>query len=168
VTWPDAPERPEVAAVPPPSTGEPRRRLAPGAKWAWRAHLVGIWIVVAAVAAAIASQLDIVGAILFAGSILVLLAAVLVIPALRYSRWRWDLRPDAIDIRHGTFTVRRTLVPLVRVQHVDTRRGILEQMLDLATVVVHTAAGSHTIPYLSPRDADELRDRIAALARADG
>jgi hypothetical protein len=41
-------------------------------------------------------------------------------------------------------------------------------MLDLATVVVHTAAGSHTIPYLSPGDADELRDRIAALARTDG
>jgi membrane protein YdbS with pleckstrin-like domain len=90
------------------------------------------------------------------------------IPSLRYSRWRWDLRPDAIDIRHGTFTVRRTLIPLARVQHVDTRRGILEQALHLATVVIPTAAGSHTIPYLSDFDADELRDRIAALARTDG
>jgi uncharacterized protein len=43
---------------------------------------------------------------------------------------------------------------------------VLEQMLDLSTVVVHTAAGSHTIPYLSDVDASELRDRIASLARS--
>jgi uncharacterized protein len=94
-----------------------------------------------------------------------LVAGTLAVPALRWSRWRWDVRPEAIDIQHGTLTVRRTLVPLVRVQHVDTRRGILEQMLDLSTVVVHTAAGSHTIPLLSVYDADRLRDRIASLAR---
>ena len=41
----------------------------------------------------------------------------------------------------------------------------VEQSLDLATVVVHTAAGSHTIPLLTERDAAELRDRIADLAR---
>ena len=98
---------------------------------------------------------------------LLLVLPVAGLPPLRYRRWRWDVRPDVIDIQHGTFTVRRTLVPLERVQHVDTRRGVLEQIFDLATVVVHTAAGSHTIPYLAPADAAELRDRIAALARTD-
>ena len=75
------------------------------------------------------------------------------------------MRPDAIDIQHGTLTIRRTLVPMMRVQHVDTTRGILEQVFSLATVVVHTAAGSHRIPLLTLRDADELRERIADLAR---
>ena len=42
------------------------------------------------------------------------------VPSLRWRRWRWDVRPEAIDIRHGTFTIRRTLVPMLRVQHVDT------------------------------------------------
>jgi membrane protein YdbS with pleckstrin-like domain len=171
VTWvPGAPERPELAEVPPPAAGEPpRRRLAPGARWAWRLHQGAIWGAAAVAGTVIGSRIGAgwPAALAFVG-LAVLVAMVLVVPALRYSRWRWDLRPDAIDIRHGTFTVRRTLVPLVRVQHVDTRRGILEQMLHLATVVVHTAAGSHTIPYLSPADADELRDRIAALARTDG
>jgi membrane protein YdbS with pleckstrin-like domain len=54
---------------------------------------------------------------------------------------------------------------MLRVQHVDTRRNPVEQSLDLATVVVHTAAGSHTIPLLRVADAAEVRDRIAALAR---
>ena len=75
------------------------------------------------------------------------------------------MRPEAIDIRRGTLTIRRTLVPMLRVQHVDTTRGVLEQSLDLATVVIHTAAGSHRIPLLSVADAAEVRDRIADLAR---
>ena len=83
----------------------------------------------------------------------------------RLRRWRWDVDPDALDIRHGTFTVRQTVVPMVRVQHVDTTSHILEQVFDLATVEVHTAAGSHKIPLLTDHQADDLRDRIADLAR---
>jgi membrane protein YdbS with pleckstrin-like domain len=167
VTWTGAPERPESAGEP--RAGElPRRRLARGARWAWRLQQAGIWIVVAVVATVIGGALGVSRVLILLPAAVVLVAAVAIVPTLRYGRWRWDLRPDAIDIQHGTFTIRRTLVPLMRVQHVDTRRGVLEQMLDLATVVIHTAAGSHTIPYLDPADAAELRDRIAALARTDG
>jgi membrane protein YdbS with pleckstrin-like domain len=164
VSWPAAPER--VDAPPPPRGDEPpSRQLAAGAKWAWRLHLVGIWIAVAALATVLGNAFGVAGGILFAGSVAVFAPVIVLVPELRYRRWRWDVRPDVIDIQHGTFTVRRTLVPLERVQHVDTRRGVLEQSLDLSTVVVHTAAGSHTIPYLGDFDANELRDRIASLAR---
>jgi membrane protein YdbS with pleckstrin-like domain len=141
------------------------RTLARGATWAWRIHLLGIWIAVAVLATVLGSMIGAATGIVLTGSALVFIPAIALLPELRYRRWRWDVRPDVIDIQHGTFTVRRTLVPLERVQHVDSRRGVLEQMLDLATVVVHTAAGSHTIPYLSDFDASELRDRIASLAR---
>jgi membrane protein YdbS with pleckstrin-like domain len=171
-SWEDAPEVPETARAPAPpalSAGEPpRRRLAPGAKFAWRLQQIGIWGAAVLIGSAVSSRLD--GALAAALWLVPLaggVASALLVPALRWSRWRWDLRPEAIDIQHGTFTVRRTLVPLVRVQHVDTKRGILEQMLGLSTVVVHTAAGSHTIPLLKSDDADELSDRIASLARTD-
>jgi uncharacterized protein len=163
VSWP-APER--VDAPPPPRSEEPpSRELAAGAKWAWRLHLVGVWIGVAVLGSVIEPVRDLAGGTVLGGVLLLLGIAVVLVPELRYRRWRWDVRPDVIDIQHGTFTVRRTLVPLERVQHVDTKRDVLEQMLDLSTVVVHTAAGSHTIPYLSDFDASELRDRIASLAR---
>ena len=93
--------------------------------------------------------------------------AVTAVPALRWRRWRWDIRDEGIDIQHGTLAVSRTLVPWVRVQHVDTRRGVFEQMFGLSTVVVHTAAGGHTIPLLPAGDAEQLRERIAGLARTD-
>ena len=71
---------------------------------------------------------------------------VVAVPELRWSRWRYEVRDEEIDLRHGTVTITRTLIPMLRVQHVDTTRGPLDQLLGLATVVVHTAAGRTTIP----------------------
>ena len=61
----------------------------------------------------------------------------------------------------------RTLIPWVRVQHVETQRGLFEQAFGLATVIVHNAASAHTIPLLALTDAEELRERIAARAETD-
>jgi membrane protein YdbS with pleckstrin-like domain len=61
--------------------------------------------------------------------------------------------------------VRRTLIPMTRVQHVDTQRTPLSDLFELRSVTVHTAAGSHSIPALRPGDAASIRDRIAVLAR---
>jgi membrane protein YdbS with pleckstrin-like domain len=164
LSWNAAPER--LDAPPPPRGDEPpSRRLDPGAKWPWRLQLIALWAGVLVLGMAIDPIRDLAGGAVLWGALLLIGAAAVLVPELRYRRWRWELRPRILDIQHGTFTVRRTLVPLERVQHVDTRRGVLEQVFDLATVVVHTAAGSHTIPYLGDVDAEELRDRIASLAR---
>ena len=84
---------------------------------------------------------------------------------LRWRRWRYEVRDAEIDLLHGTVRITRTLVPMLRVQHVDTTRGPLDQLLGLATVVVHTAAGKTTIPALDEEYAGRLRDQIAVLAR---
>lgn len=144
----------------------PRRPLSPEARWIWRAGQALGWGVALVAGVALASQLD--GVLATLARVLPavgLLACVLVVPELRWRNWRWDVDPKAIDIRHGTVTVRRTLIPMLRVQHVETTQDVLERALALATVRVYTAAGSHRIPLLTRRDADELRDRIADLAR---
>jgi membrane protein YdbS with pleckstrin-like domain len=95
----------------------------------------------------------------------VVAAGVLVAPQLRWRRWRWELSDEELDLRHGTVTVVRTLVPIARVQHVDTERTVVSQLFGLAAVRVHTAAGATKIPALTEGDAGRVRDRIAALAR---
>ena len=97
--------------------------------------------------------------------LVVAIAGIGVVPELRWARWRYEVRDEEIDLRHGTVRITRTLVPMLRVQHVDTTQGPLDQALGLATVVVHTAAGTTTIPALTEGDAGRLRDRIATLAR---
>jgi membrane protein YdbS with pleckstrin-like domain len=149
-------------------TPEPTRTLSREARWVWRGEQLLGWGVAVVVGLIVAAQLDgVLAALLRVVPVAGLLLCVPLVPSLRWRHWRWEVRPEAIDIRHGTFTIRRTLVPMLRVQHVDSTRGVVEQALDLATVVVHTAAGSHKIPLLSVTDAAEVRDRIADLARTD-
>jgi uncharacterized protein len=85
------------------------------------------------------------------------------VPPLRWRMWRYEIRPDEIDLQRGIWWIERTLVPLARIQHVDTRQGPLQRRFGLSTVVFYTAAGSNQIPELSTPVAAEVRDRIAEL-----
>ena len=91
------------------------------------------------------------------------LAAALVLPALRYRRWRWAIRADDIWVRQGLLWVTTSVVPFSRLQFVDTRHGPLERALGLATLVLHTAAlgSTTTIPGLPADQAEQLRERLA-------
>lgn len=86
------------------------------------------------------------------------------VPDLLWRRWRYDIGENEVDLQHGWLTVTRTLIPMTRVQHVDTRRGPLQRRFGLASVVLFTAAGASEIPALADAVADAARDRIAALA----
>jgi uncharacterized protein len=86
-------------------------------------------------------------------------------PTVLWRRWRYEIREEEIDLRHGLFTTRRTLVPIRRVQHVDTESGPLQGLFELSTVSVHTAAGATKIPGLLRGQAEEVRRRVADLTR---
>ena len=89
----------------------------------------------------------------------------LVSPRVECATWRYDVTPTDVDLYHGVFTKKRVLVPLVRVQHVQTRQGPILRAHGLATVTISTAGESFEIPGLAEDDANELRDRVAELAR---
>ena len=93
-----------------------------------------------------------------------LLSATL-IPAVRWKRWRYEVTEDEIDLQRGLLVVTRTLIPIQRVQHVDTRQGPIYSNYDLSSVTITTAATTHEIPALTETVADEVRNRISALAR---
>ena len=88
-----------------------------------------------------------------------------VIPKVRWNTWLYDVSEQQIDLRFGVFVKYRTLIPMVRVQHVDTEQGPLLSHYGLSTVTISTAAGKHKIPALADDVAAELRERISRLAR---
>ena len=99
--------------------------------------------------------------------LLVLAIGVGVVPELRWSRWRYEVRDEEIDLRHGTLRITRTLVPMLRVQHVDTEQGPIQGSIgDVATIAFHTAAGRNEIPHLRSSEAARVRDRILELTKA--
>ena len=137
---------------------EPANRLPPAAKAYWRAQT---GLVAAPLAFVSFAFIGLFGLAALAAAAAITFA----LPAVRYGRWRYEIRDDEIDLRHGLFTVKRTLVPIRRVQHVDTEEGPLQGSFGLASVAFHTAAGETEIPALGKREADEVRQRVALLAR---
>ena len=168
------PELPSQAPPPAPEaplrpTPDPTRTLAPAARTYWSLTAVGQVLPLLLLLALFGSRLGGRAPDLLLGAMAVVLPVgivvhVLVIPRLRWQRWRYEVREQEIDMQRGAFVVRRTLVPMSRVQHVDTRRTVVSEMFGLASVVFHTAAGANEIPGLGEAEAAEIRDRIADLA----
>jgi uncharacterized protein len=90
---------------------------------------------------------------------------IFLLPSLRWRRWRYDVREEEIELQEGIFVVKRTLIPMIRVQHVDTVQGPILRNYQLASVIINTAATSHEIPALESSEAEELRRFISNLAR---
>ncbi len=148
---------------------EPSRRLAPEAGVLWGLGALAWALPLALGAPALVAALgapDLVVVLTIAASGLLAVPGVVVLPVLRVRRWRWEVRDEEVDLRHGAVTEIRTIVPMARVQHVDVRRSPLSKVAGTADLVLHTAAGETTIPMLREGDATDLRDRIARLARA--
>lgn len=102
------------------------------------------------------------------GWLLILLILALWMPSLAWQRWAWMVRERDLLIVHGVIVKEVTAIPLSRIQHVDTRQGILEQWFGLARLSIYTASGMGAdgfIPGLTSEMADALRDR---LVRDDG
>ncbi|MGE4275022.1 MAG: PH domain-containing protein [Candidatus Methanomethylophilaceae archaeon] len=108
---------------------------------------------------------DWVGWLVLAVAVIYLPLAVLLVPLLRMRYWRYEIREHEIDIQHGIIIIRRNLIPMVRVQHVDTEHGPILRHYGLATLKVSTAASNFYIPALSKEKANELRGEISTLAR---
>ena len=138
-----------------------------------RARLAATWLPLA-IGAAVVDQLALRGSILhWVPTIVVPLLAVLVIaiiPQRRYRRLRYRLTDRMLHSVHGYMFHTDTLVPFVRVQHLDVTRGPLDKMFGTASLVVHTA-GTHnsivTVDGLAPDRAAEIRDVIREHVRSD-
>lgn len=155
-----------------PRAPEPARTLAPNVRGYWVVEALG-WAVPLVIVSLIAARgltegagaPGALGVLLPAVAALAGLIAVVLVPRLRWAHWRYDVRDEEVDLRSGAFTVTRTLIPMARVQHVDTKRTVVSQLFGLAAVTIHTAAGRNVIPGLAEPDAAAIRDRIAQLAR---
>ncbi len=93
------------------------------------------------------------------------LLGIFFIPQIRWRRWYYEVDEHEIDLQSGIFFITRTLVPIKRVQHVDTRQGPILRSYNLADVTISTAATTHRIPALDEDVADQVRDQISKFAR---
>lgn len=85
----------------------------------------------------------------------------------RYASWGFEVRDDHLYLEHGVLRKVYTMVPFVRVQHVDTQRNVLDRLLGLSGVVVYTAGSRGAdvkIPGLNPEHAVKLQEKLRDMA----
>ena len=91
-------------------------------------------------------------------------------PSRLYRAWGWRLDDRLLETQSGLLFQRRRLLPLNRLQHVDLRRGPIERIYGLASLILHTA-GTHsanlTIPGLEVTEAMRLRDHLVEKGGGD-
>lgn len=97
-------------------------------------------------------------------------SAILVAPERVYRRLGYSVDGELLRVIRGWLFHSDTIVPFVRVQHIDVKRGPLDKMFGTASLVVHTA-GTHnsivSLPGLSPARAAEIREAIRGQIRSD-
>ena len=122
---------------------------------------------VIAVGAGIAAPRVGVDPLLVVPLVVALLVLGLVWIVFRYRLWAYQVREDSLYLERGVVRHVRTVVPYVRIQHVDTSRGPVERSLGLSTLVVYTAGSRGadvSIPGLTPEEASDLQQRVKELA----
>lgn len=93
---------------------------------------------------------------------------VAVMPTLRYRVHRWEATDDAVYALQGWLTRKWQIVPISRIQTIDTEIGLLQRSLGLATITVTTASseGGITIEGLDAKVAEETVDRLRDVVAA--
>lgn len=138
-----------------------------------RARLAVFWVPVA-IAAIIFDQLMLPGRLLHGALTVAVplfaLIAMVAAPRRIYSRLGYRLTDRLLQSVRGWLFHVDTLVPFVRVQHIDVIRGPLDKIFGTASLVVHTA-GTHNsvvmVNGLAPDTASEIRDTIREHIRSD-
>jgi uncharacterized protein len=93
---------------------------------------------------------------------------VTVMPTMRYRVHRWETTDDAVYSLHGWLTRKWQIVPISRIQSIDTEIGPLQRSLGLATITVTTASseGKISIEGLDAQIAQETVDRLRETTAA--
>ena len=81
----------------------------------------------------------------------------------RLARWGWAWTGRELHVASGWLTRSHTIVPAVRVQHIDVTQGPVERMFGVATLVLHTAGTANSevhLPGIAREDAERIRDAI--------
>jgi membrane protein YdbS with pleckstrin-like domain len=147
--------------------------VEPGYRHVLRARLLVLWLPLV-IGGSIFARIMLAETPFFAPAVIALLViavlAVALAPQRIYRRLLYGLTDRQLQVLRGWLFHSDTIVPFVRVQHLDVTRGPLDKLFGTATLVVHTAGTRNsivTVPGLAPQRAAEIRDIIRQQIRTD-
>jgi uncharacterized protein len=152
----------------------PAHQVDPAARRLWAAEgllttvvATGAWLIAWLVGRGHAGH----GWVTLAGAValpLVAVVSIVVQPLWRYRVHRWEVTDEAVYTLVGLLDREWRIVPVARIQTVDTKSGPVQQLLGLTSVVIRTAshAGSTDVEHLATGTAMALAHDLAQRANA--
>lgn len=86
-------------------------------------------------------------------------------PYIRYKSWRYDVDEEYVQLKSGVWQEKHLLIPMTKIQSVETVQGPLMRKYGLYSVSMGTMGSSHVILALPKEEAVSLRNKIAKLAK---
>ena len=96
-----------------------------------------------------------------------LLAYLILITYLNYRKTKYGFNDKMIVVKGGTFGDKTTMFPLYKLQSVALKQNIYQRRRDLATVVLYTASGGTSIPYIDKRLAQSIMNYMLYKVESD-
>ena len=95
--------------------------------------------------------------------VVVIAVCLIVLPPIRYRVFWYAISSTEIDVQNGIIFIKRSVVPMRRVQTLLSERGPIADHYRLTNLKIRTAAGSVRLSGLDRGEADELTERISRL-----
>ena len=92
--------------------------------------------------------------------VILLLAFILIMPALRYKRYAWGYDDKRIVVKQGVIFRQRVVIPVCQIQDLHRTQGPLMMMLKLSGVTISTAGSNFDISMLTTDEADRMIDEL--------
>jgi membrane protein YdbS with pleckstrin-like domain len=144
----------------------PLTPLEPGQKAVFRIRAAILWTVV--LAAVVAAELllrpfDWPPGIFAALALAVWIWRVLIVPPRRWRASGYAFTGSELHVAQGVLVETYTIVPVVRVQHIDINQGPVERAWRLCSLALHTAGSEANVvvlPGITRETAEAIRDSI--------
>lgn len=92
--------------------------------------------------------------------VVLILAIILILPALRYKMYAWGYDNKRIIVKQGVIFRKRVVIPVCQIQDLHRTQGPLMMMLNLSGVTISTAGSNFDISTLTTDEADQMIDKL--------
>lgn len=101
--------------------------------------------------------------IIFVAIILLNFISALFYPNIEYKNWSYYMEEDKVILKYGVFVIKTVIIPIKRIQYVDTSTGPILSHFELTNLAIYTAGGKYEIPALVGNIAKELQNSITSF-----
>ena len=93
----------------------------------------------------------------------ILLLDLVLQPTIGYMRHKYSIGDQSIEKVTGVFSIQHEIVPIRRMQQIETTEGPINRFLGLASIKIITAGGILKLEYIKKDEANEIADKLKGL-----